>query len=373
MRRIEQLDPNMVTRDAEGELAWYDLQSMGVEGQGWPDASTAYTRLPRKAKARVRPPVWDLSRHAAGLCVRFATDATRICADWALSGESLAMDHMPASGVSGMDLYVQTGRKGWRWLGIGRVQALRNRKSLAHSLPPGRREYLLYLPLYNGLKRARLGLPVGATLEPLSPPTAKPVVFYGTSIVQGGCASRPGMAYPSILGRRLGLWTINLGFSGNGCMEPEVGKLLAEIDAACYVLDPLPNNDTQGVVDRMGPLVRCLRTAHPDTPIVLVENISYAYSHLNPGAAEDLRKKNAALRGVKQDLERDGIRNLHLIPGTGLLGDDDEATVDGVHPTDVGFLRMARMMAPVLKRVVAKRLLAADSGSKLGEKNRKGN
>lgn len=352
MARIDELDPNMVTRDAQGELAWYDLNKIGVEGQGWPETSAPYTRLPAKARRKVRQPVWDLSRHAAGLCVRFATDADRICADWTLANENLAMDHMPASGCSGLDLYVRSGRKGWRWLGVGRATAVQNRTTLAGGLPAGKREYLLYLPLYNGLKRARLGLPVGATLARVAPPTDSPVVFYGTSIVHGGCASRPGMAYPAIIGRRLDTAIINLGFSGNGLMEPELAALLAELDASCFMLDPLPNNDLAGVEERTAPLVRTLRAAHPSTPIVLVENVIYEYCHLNASAAADLAAKNAALRRICKGLQREGLKGLTLVPGKGLLGRDGEGTVDGVHPTDVGFVRMAAGIAPAIRKVL---------------------
>lgn len=353
LRRLKQLDPNRVTRDAQGQLAWYDLHAVGVEGQGWPEESVAYTRLPGRARRKVRPPLWDRSRHAAGLCVRFATDTVRICADWTLANAVLCLDHMPASGCSGLDLYVRSGCRNWRWLGVGRATAPRNRTMLVDGLSGCRREYLLYLPLYNGLKRARLGLPVGATLEPLPPPTAKPVVFYGTSIVNGGCASRPGMAYPSIIGRRLNLPTINLGFDGNGFMESEVAGLLAELQASCFVLDPLPNNNLEGVLERMGPLVRTLRTAHPSTPIVLVENVTYQYCHQRKGVAAELNKKNAALRGIFKGLQHEGIRGIHYLPGAGLLGHDCEATVDGIHPTDVGFQRMAEAMEPVLRKALA--------------------
>src|ERR1017187_7975974 len=143
-----------------------------------------------------------------------------------------------------------------------------------------RREYLLYLPLYNGVEEVKIGVPPEAKFESALPRPAglKPIVFYGTSIVQGGCASRPGMAYPAILGRRLDRPQINLGFSGNAWSEPEVAQLLAELDPAAYVLDPLPNMKEEWVVPRLARFVEILRGAHPKTPIVLVENVPYPRS-----------------------------------------------------------------------------------------------
>src|SRR5262249_5941177 len=151
------------------------------------------------------------------------------------------------------------------------------RVALAGGVPAGRREYLLYLPLYNGVSSVEIGLPKGAKLEkadPYGPGDRKPIVFYGTSITQGGCASRPGMVHTAILQRRLAFPVINLGFSGNGRMEPEIATLFAELDPAVYVLDCLPNMSAAEVTERIDPFVTVLRKAHPDTPILLVEDRS---------------------------------------------------------------------------------------------------
>src|SRR5205085_2015483 len=142
----------------------------------------------------------------------------------------------------------------------------------------GQREFLLYLPLYNGVSSVEIGIAKGSTLAkgPARPPERqKPIVFYGTSITQGGCASRPGMVHTAILGRRLDRPVINLGFSGSGRMEPAMATLLAELDPAVYVLDCLPNMSAAEVAERMEPFVRTLRKAHPRTPIVMAEDRLY--------------------------------------------------------------------------------------------------
>src|SRR5262249_29415705 len=159
------------------------------------------------------------------------------------------------------------------------------------------REYLLYLPLYNGVKSVEVGVPKGAALTKASPRPAdhaKPLVFYGTSITQGGCASRPGMVHTAILGRRLERPVINLGFSGNGRMEREMAELLAELAPAVYVLDCLPNMDAALVAQRVEPFVRTLRKARPDTPILLVEDRSYTTAFLLDGP----KQRNATSRAA---------------------------------------------------------------------------
>mgnify|MGYP000919492852 CR=1 FL=1 len=350
------LDPDMALREPDGSLCWYDLAGLELEGMGWRETAGPYERLPARAAGAVPEAVWELARHSAGICARFATDAPSISCRWTLKKKSLAMDHMPATGVSGLDLYVRHGGE-WRWLGVGRPDKLpTNQRELVGGMEPARREYLLYLPLYNGVSEVLLGLPPEARLERLPPRPAarvKPVVFYGTSIVQGGCASRPGMAYPAILGRRLDVPTVNLGFSGNGRMEPEVVRFVAEIDAAAFVIDCLPNVQEPQVTERTEPLVAALRAAHPGTPIVLVENVTYQGGFLV--GAKRLRQEtsNRALRAAYERMTASGVAGVHYVLGGNLFGADGEATVDGTHATDLGFLRIADVLGPVLERALA--------------------
>lgn len=349
------VDPQRA-RVAEGdETRWYDIRELPVEGRGWSETRSFYDRLPAKAEGVVRDPVWSLSQHSAGMRVRFVTDATAIQAHWKLRGGSLALPHMPATGVSGLDLYARDDQGRWRWVANGRpTQFPDNQQLLAGSLDGAAREYCLYLPLYNGVETVELGLPAQATLRqpPDYPAGVRPVVFYGTSITQGGCASRPGMTYAAILGRWLDLPTINLGFSGNGKMEPEMAQLLAELDPSVYVLNCLPNMSPDEVTERIEPFVRALRAAHAETPIVLAEDRSYANASWQPALRERNASSRAALRGAYERLLQAGVTGLHYAPGDSQLGADGEDTVDGSHPTDLGFLRMAEAFRPVLAPLV---------------------
>jgi hypothetical protein len=335
---------------------WYNLAKLNVEGKGWPKTKNLYDRLPASAESIVRAPVWSLAQDSTGLRYRFITDADSLHARWKLRQSKLAMPHMAATGVSGLDLYVRDGSQ-WHWLAVGRPEKPDvNEATLVAGLKRGRREYMLYLPLYNGVDSVEIGVPEGATFEPATDryESLKPVVFYGTSIVQGGCAARPGMAYPSIIGRMLDRPTINLGFSGNGKMEPEIAKLLADLDPSAYVLDSLPNLTAAEAAERLGPFVRTLRAAHPLTPIVLVENITYS----NAPYLEDRKAKandvNALLRAEYDKMASAGDKNVYYVPTAQLLGADGEDTVDGTHPTDLGFLRMAQGIAPALTKALQK-------------------
>jgi hypothetical protein len=344
--------PDQSLTNSTNGLLWRNVTNLNVEGRGWTETKSFYDRLPASAEAKVRKPVWDLSRHSAGMCVRFVTDATTIHARWALHNAWLSLSGMTAIGVSGLDLYVKTEQGTWRWLGVGQPTAQTNAVKLTEHLLPGKREYLLYLPLHNGVHSLELGVPQSNSLAAAGTWGAeerKPIVFYGTSITHGISASRPGMVHTAILGRKFNWPTINLGFSGNGKMEPEMADLLAELDPAVYIIDCLPNMMADEIKERVEPLVRKLRAAHPQTPIVLVEDRTLQDSFLIQGRMEYYHLKNrAALQAAFARLEQSGVTNLHYIPGDHLLGDDGEGTTDGSHPNDLGFLRQAEVFARVL-------------------------
>jgi hypothetical protein len=336
---------------------WTDVRTLGVEGQGWTDTKAPYDRLPARADGTVRAAVWSLSRHSAGMHARFVTDATAIQARWAVTSSNLAMPHMAATGVSGLDLYVKTEKGQWHWLAVGRPTKQTNSASLITNLPPGRREYLLYLPLYNGTQFVEIGVPKGARLDKAGPWGAgarKPMLFYGTSILHGACASRPGMVHSAILGRRFHFPHINLGFSGNGKMEPELAGLLAELDPSVYVLDCLPNMTAAEVTERVEPFVKRLRSAHPDTPVVLTEDRTYADAFLVETKRERNDTSRAALKAAYQRLKKSGVKGLYYIEAGPLLGDDGEGTVDSSHPNDLGFMRQADAFAKVLGPLLRK-------------------
>jgi lysophospholipase L1-like esterase len=337
----------------EPALNWADVRDWGVEGRAFNDTEAWFDRLPARAKGVVREAVWNLSRHSAGMLVHFRTDATQIHVDYAVTSDNLAMPHMPATGVSGLDLYGRDEDGLWKWVAVVAPKAREVRQKFVDGLRPGRRDYAIYLPLYNGTQSLKIGVPKDAAFEPISPRQEKPIVFYGTSITHGACASRPGMPHPAILGRRLNRPVVNLGFSGNGRMEAEVGHFLAEIDAAVFVIDCLPNITAAEVTARTQPLVKLLRDARPKTPIVLVEDRSYSGAWLISSQAERNRTSRAALKEQYQMLLQSGVERLFHVDGESLLGADRDDTTDGSHPSDLGFLRHADALEPVLRKALA--------------------
>ncbi len=339
--------------DDINELSWYNVREWGVEGKGWEDTERFFDRLPLRAKSIVRSNVWDLSRHSAGMSLQFETDAREIYARWTLWSERLAMPHMSATGVSGLDLYAQDDNGSWRWVGVGMPEtAPQVEAKLVTGLEAEMRKYMIYLPLYNGVDSLEIGIHKNASFNPVPPRAEKPIVFYGTSIVHGASASRPGMCHCAILGRRLNVPIINLGFSGNGRMEIEVASFLAELHPSVYVIDCVPNTQAELIAERTEPLVQLLRSAHSDTPIVLVEDRTLQGSDFIQTRKNTNTQRRAALRNAYERLVSSGTSGLHYVYGEDLLGDDGEGTVDSSHPNDLGFFRMADALQPVLEELV---------------------
>lgn len=337
------------------ELEWIDAKKLTVEGLGFSDVKSPYDRLPGRAEGVVPDPVWNLSRDSAGALVRFTAAAAQIHARWTITNKNLAGANITAIASSGLDLYAKTDAGRWRWLGIGQPKFPDTTAALVTGIPATEREFMVYLPLRNGVTSLEFGVPKGATIKPGPPRAAgsKAILFYGTSITHGIGASRSGMTHVAMLGRTFNREVINLGFSGNGRMEPEVVKFVAELDPSVFVLDCLPNMNAAQVTERTIPGVKILREAHPKTPILLVEDRFIQTSFLVEGRRKGHDANHAALRDAFAAIQQEKIPEVYYLEGANLLGDDGEGTVDGSHPTDLGFTRQAaefeRVLRPILK------------------------
>lgn len=303
----------------------------------------AYARLPLASRSRFRPELWSLGMNSAGLSVRFRSNSPVIGVRWEPLNQ-FAMNHMSATGVRGLDLYILDGKE-WRYAGSAQPQ---NKAACRAVIISGMdtifREYMLNLPLYDGLKSLEIGIEQGADISMPQidlPRTNRPIVFYGTSITQGGCASRPGMAYPAIIGRKLQRQTINLGFSGNARMDASVGELLISIDAGIYFIDCLANCTADLVRARGYSFIKALLDAKPDIPVIMVSHQLEPKARFSRSLENNLKEINRLWEEIYQRLLAEGYNQLRFIPADNLTGHDGESTVDGAHLTDLGFSRIA--------------------------------
>ena len=347
----------------DSTIIYYGRQHFLIEGTAILDSlkESPYDRLPISYKEKVREPVWDLSKASAGITVRFHSNSTSINLKWTVLND-LDMSHMAATGIKGIDLYTKYNNK-WRYVTTaGALVGLKtyqnksipadsiNEYELIKNMTPEFREYKLFLPLYDGVTKLEVGIDSVASIEKATPSAVKPIVFYGTSITQGGCASRPGMAHTNIISRKLDVDCINYGFSGNGRMETPIVELISEIDARFYVIECLQNMDSEQVSERVRPLVDIIRTKHPHTPIVLVENMMYTTAFLDHTEETRLIQENAALKNEYDKIIKSGTPNIFYIKDNKDFLLDNEGTVDGVHLTDLGFLRYADYLMENFKK-----------------------
>lgn len=352
----DQLDPNMAPApDGEGsELAWLSPRRapFGLTGFCWFGSDDVYRRLPVEPDWPIRPEVDALANATAGGQVRFRTDSTTVAVRVTLAGPA-NMNHMPATGQCGVDAYVGEFGDQQYWGTARPVLGRSDYAAVVHrTTGTEMRSVSLNLPLYQGVIDIEIGLDAGARVEPHPPHDGDRVVIYGTSITQGGCATRPGMAYPAILGRRINREFVNLGFSGNGKGEPEVARTIAQVDdVACFVLDYEANAGAlEDYRETLAGFVPILRERHPDTPILVVSKAKFARERRDPQYAADRVLRRDAQAAVVDRLRDAGDTHLHFLD----LGDLDmaEGTVDGVHPSDLGFVQYADRIEPELRRIL---------------------
>ncbi|MCC6511269.1 MAG: SGNH/GDSL hydrolase family protein [Pirellulaceae bacterium] len=353
---VTKLDPALaVNKQAADNLQWHGVTSWGLEGRILPDQKREkwFDRLPASAKGKVTDAVWNLSRDSAGMMVRFKSDSPSLHVHYKLRKSTLGLPHMPATGVSGVDLYARDEAGKWKWVQVTRPAVQEVKAEIIKGLAPGFREYAAYLPLYNGVEFMSIGVEPGSRFEPMTP-RDRPIVFYGTSITHGACASRPGMLHTAILGRWLDMPVVNLGFSGNGRMDQAVGAYLTQIDAAAYVIDCLPNMQPADVRAKCVPLVNLLRSAKPETPIILVEDRRFTNDWITPAKQAFHTENHAALRAAYDALTKAGVKKLYYIEGDKLYGEDTEGATDASHANDLGFMRQATIFEPVLRQALSK-------------------
>lgn len=343
-------------------LKWWDplAESIAViGGRGWVSGFTSpCDRLPSKAEAMVRKEVWNLSRHSAGLFIQFRSDAKQIVVRYAVNA-AVAMNHMPATGVSGLDLYARDAAGNWNWapgnfrFGDTIVYTFSNLKWAGKEA-----DFRLYLPLYNSVKWLQIGVNENHLIQPVPTKPDKPVVVYGTSIAQGACATRPGLAWTNILGRRLNKTVINLGFSGNGRLEDSMLNLLTEIDASVYVLDCIPNltalaaSGNTELQTRIRNAVRILGSRKPGVPIILTEHSGGTAAYFMDSARQQaFTSANTVTRDTYNSLKSEGVKHIYLL-GSGQIGLGQDGTVDGLHPNDIGMMSHAIAYEKLIKAIL---------------------
>lgn len=330
-------------------VQWRTETDFVVHGRVQEDGTLPFQRFPEEMQSKVREPVWNLSTNSAGLYIDFYTNSPSIEVKYQVGGE-YAFPHMPATGVSGVDLYAMEKSGNWLWVRgnyhFGDTISYKF-SGFKTDLPDNLQYFRLYLPLYNTVKWLKIGTDSDAIFRNIDTSgKQKSIVVYGTSIAQGACASRAGMAWSNILERKLNREVINLGFSGNGRLEPEIIDFISGLDASVYILDCMANFGSGKVLgpaeakSRLKRAILDIRKSHPDTPILVVEHAGYSDGEIQPDRMLTYSDLNIATDEVFRELTEEKIPAIYLLKKDALgLGID--SFVDGTHPNDYGMLQYA--------------------------------
>ncbi len=340
-------------KGAKLELEWRDMGDVGLEGKAWTDTPRPYSRVPNSFSGRVTADVWNNAMSSTGMCINFETDSPEIWVSRELYSDQLGEYNFNVCAFSGFDLYGLDPADGkLKWLAATPHANSENSLYRLFFTNGKKGVYRIYLPLRNSLKSAKVGVKKGSYFRVI-PARKKPVVFYGTSIVHGAFASHAGLSHPSVIGRRLNVPIVNLGFSGSAKMEPDMADMLAEIDASVYVIDAQANMNDKLVSERCEKFLRRLRQLRPDTPILLVERAESLRGWYY-GAAGTPLKVWLLQRAVYEKLLSEGEKNMAYLKGDKLFGDTCEASIDDVHPGDLGIMSMADKMTPIIGKLLGK-------------------
>jgi hypothetical protein len=342
--------------EEESEILWVNAENFLRYGQADSADIPGYERLPAFFKDSLRTDLLRLGSHSSGLSIAFITDSPFIRAKWKVRYQT-KLPHMPRTSTQGVDLYsVDLLTRKWNYVGTGKWwdenNPVHNAVLMENSVYENR-VYVLYLPLYDAVDSVFIGIHPKAkiTSATVYDPRDLPILVYGTSITQGGSASRPGMAYPAILSRYLHREILNFGFSGNGRLDLELADYLATIPASLLVVDALPNVSAGDVDTKLITFILRVRESS-DIPILIVPNISYGHEDDNSETGSALRQKYEEYLIARAFIKKSGVKNVTFLLEKHIRFSDDDGSVDGVHLTDLGMKRHADSLYPVVRKLL---------------------
>ncbi|RAV28420.1 SGNH/GDSL hydrolase family protein [Sinomicrobium soli] len=334
------------------EIRYVDISRFELLGKSDIADAVNFYRIDEALTAGFSERLKALSKNTAGFNVVFKTDASFITVKWELDRYKVLSNMTPIA-VDGLDLYGWNDGK-WQYVSSARPSGEENTWTFIKNMSGEMRHYRIYFPLYTGVKKMEIGIDPESTILPAdgSLLPKRKIAIYGSSITQGASASRPGMAFTSVLGRKLNADIYNLGFSGSGKMEMEMAEALTGITPDLFVLDCVPNPSVEQIRTRTVPFVKTLRKAHPDIPVLMVESVFREHAHWDREWEKTVSGQNAAFRKAYLDMKEGGMDKLYYIGSEGLIGNDHEATIDGTHFTDVGHMRMADRLYPLIVEIL---------------------
>lgn len=341
----ERIATDVSLASADG-IVWRDAAELPLESKVCKETATPYGRIPADLIDKVPNGIRWMAGHSTGHYFLFTTDSDKLGVRWQCRQVTGTDPYIPPQGMYGVDIYVKVEGK-WRFVKNGRLGKGPWQETRADLPGSGTREVMVYLPIRADILGVRLGVVEGKSLRPCGHASGrvKPVVHYGTSLVHGGCGSRPGLIFTALAARQADVPYVNLGFSGQARLDLVMADVMARADAALFIVDPVWNCDEKLIDERAEPFVRRLHALRPDVPVLLCEG---------PEASGRRMGTNEAMKRAYERLKADPslAGKLHYLPCTGMLPDDGEATHDYIHPNDYGSVQMGRVFGTAISAIL---------------------
>lgn len=349
---ITKIDKNFaVEKIGKINVVYFDAleKPFELEGFPWYEKGKPLRRIPHNIGAKeINKGVYTLANHTAGGVIRFRTDSPYIALKAELKYPKQIFGHMPATGVSGFDLFCGNYSKNVNPFSGGKLMSPVETLVIKNGMGgTGMKDCALYLPLYNGVNWIKIGVAPNSKIEAPKPhKIKKPILFYGSSITQGGCASRPANAYCAMLCRELDAPMINLGFSGNAKGEEKMAELITSLDISVFVYDYDHNAPNEKHLKQTHEkFFKYIRAKRPDLPIIMMSRIT------RPDWALERAK---IIKQTYDNAVKNGDKLVWFIDGHNFTKDVDQAywTMDNTHPNDFGFYLMYKHTLPILKEAL---------------------
>ena len=328
-------------------MKYYKLKTIDCEGLAFQsaDRSLLIQRIPDKYKKSLRKELWELSENSAGISLTFLTDTSDLDVEWTLKN-NFRMNHMSDVGIKGLDLY-EYKNNCWNYRASGLPEGKDNKSFFFKEIIVKPRLFRIYFPLYDSIIKFRLGYSEKCFFK-IKKGEKKPIVFYGTSITQGGCVSRPGLAYTNKISRDLNRECINLGFSGNGHMESSIGTILSKINSKLIVIECMANINSKIIRDKTLPLIQIIRKSEQlnKVPIIFMQQ---TITQLKSKIHNEIVQKNLDIEKEIERAQKSGLKYLYLIKNDNFINQMNEGTVDGIHFNDIGSMNYSKFFIKEIK------------------------
>lgn len=342
----------MVVYAAE-PLRYVDATTLTTLGKTLP-TDKAYNRIDLN-KYKVPEDCIKYSGFSTGLYIVFKTDSKTIAARWTTS-DAIPRANMTPNTQKGLDLYIMRDGK-WIFAGVGAPNVNTRDKheaTIITEMPEGEKLCLMYLPIFDSVEKLEIGVEERSNIAAAENPFRHKIIIHGSSITHGTSSSRSGMTYPAIFGRNTGFYVCNLGYSGRSKLQPEFATYLSKIeDVDAFVFDTFSNPSAELIEENFDRFVDIIREKYPTTPLIFTQTIRRDTRNFNLKTEDfEAKKQAAAERVVRERMKRD--KHIYFLDSEGWLADDNLATSDGIHPTDLGFMRMIENMEPAIKKILKK-------------------